>query len=92
MVRNLRRTLNRYSFVWKKTTQKNEAKMQEKMKSVLPTIATELGLCLRVGEKVKAKHLKKLRKQLYALTYEGKSLNLGPWEITKKKKRTIALR
>jgi transposase len=23
---------NRYSFVWKKTTQKNEAKMQEKMK------------------------------------------------------------
>ena len=24
---------NRYSFVWKKTTQKNERKMQEKMKA-----------------------------------------------------------
>lgn len=58
---------NRYSFVWKKSTQKNEMKMQEKMKTELPKIATEFGLRFRGGEKIKAKHLKKLRKKLYAL-------------------------
>lgn len=29
---------NRYTFVWKKTTQKNESKMQEKMKAELPQV------------------------------------------------------
>lgn len=58
---------NRYSFVWKKSTQKNEAKMQEKMKNELPKLAAEFNLRFHVGEKVKAKDLKKLRKRLYAL-------------------------
>jgi len=58
---------NRYSFVWKKSTPKNEAKMQEKMKTELPKFTAEFDLRFRVGEKIKAKHLKKLRKQLYAL-------------------------
>lgn len=55
---------NRYSFVWKKSTQKNEAKMQEKMKNELPKLAAEFNLRFHVGEKIRAKDLKKLRKQL----------------------------
>lgn len=58
---------NRYSFVWKKSTQKNEAKMQEKMKKELPKLAAEFNLRFHVGEKIHAKELKKLRKRLYAL-------------------------
>lgn len=58
---------NRYSFVWKKSTQKNEAKMQEKMKTELPKLAAEYNLRFHVGEKIRAKDLKKLRKRLYAL-------------------------
>lgn len=40
---------NRYSFVWKKTTQKNEAKMQDKMKADLPILAASFGLRFHVG-------------------------------------------
>ena len=58
---------NRYSFVWKKSTQKNEQKLQEKMKAELPTLAAEFGLRFYVGQKIKAKDLKKLRKRLKAL-------------------------
>jgi len=58
---------NRYSFVWKKSTQKNEAKMQEKMKSELPKLAAQFSLRFYVREKIRAKDLKKLRKHLYAL-------------------------
>ena len=55
---------NRYSFVWKKAPQKNEAKMQEKMKSELPKLASEFGLRFHTGEKIRARDLKKLWKQL----------------------------
>jgi transposase len=58
---------NRYSFVWKKSTQKNEGKMQEKMKTELPKLAAQFGLRFHAGEKIRAKDLKKLRKRLYAL-------------------------
>lgn len=61
---------NRYSFVWKKSTQKNEQKLQEKMKAELPTLAAEFGLRFHVGPKIKAKDLKKLRKRLKALQGE----------------------
>lgn len=55
---------NRYSFVWKKSTQKNQAKMQEKMKSELPKLAGEFGVRFHAGEKISARDLKKLRKRL----------------------------
>lgn len=58
---------NRYTFVWKKSTKKNEAKMQEKMQTELPRIAAKFGLRFHVGEKIRAKDLKKLRKRLYGL-------------------------
>ena len=63
----LEASANRYSFVWKKTTQKNEAKMQEKMKSELPRLATQLGVHFHVGEKIQVNDLKELLKRLYAL-------------------------
>ncbi|SDR03655.1 Transposase [Pelosinus fermentans] len=61
---------NRYSFVWKKSTQMNEQKLQARMKSDLPTLAAEFGLRFHVGQKIKAKDLKKLRKRLKALQAE----------------------
>ena len=63
---------NRYSFVWKKSTQKNEAKMQDKMKTELPKLASQFGVRLYVGEKIRAKDLKKLRKKLYTLKGQEK--------------------
>ena len=58
---------NRYSFVWKKSTQKSEAKMQEKMKLELPKLAAKFGIRFHAGEKIRVKDLKKLRRRLYAL-------------------------
>lgn len=55
---------NRYSFVWKQSTQKNEEKLQEKMKVQLPALAAEFGLRFHIGQNIKAKDLKKLRKRL----------------------------
>lgn len=62
---------NRYTFVWKKSLNKNETKMQEKMKKELPLLASQHGLKFRVGERVKTRELKKLRKQLYALAQQN---------------------
>ncbi|HML33732.1 IS1182 family transposase [Sporomusa sphaeroides] len=58
---------NRYSFVWKKSTQKHEQKLQEKMKGELPALAAGFGLRFYAGERIKAKDLKKLRKRLKTL-------------------------
>lgn len=58
---------NRYSFVWKKATQKNQEKMQETMKRELPILAAQFGLRFYVGPIIKAKDLKKLRKRLKTL-------------------------
>ena len=58
---------NRYSFVWKKSIRKNEDKMQEKMKVELAALAAQFGLRFHIGQKIKAKDLKKLRKRLKTL-------------------------
>lgn len=58
---------NRYTFVWKKAVQKNESKMQEKMKIELPKLAAEFDVRFHVGETILAKDLKKLLQSLYAL-------------------------
>jgi len=78
---------NRYSFVWKKSIQKNEAKMQEKMKNELPKLAAEFKQRFHVGEKIRAKDLKKLRKRLYALKgdiqfVQGKGKRKSPLQKT----------
>lgn len=61
----------RYTFVWKKSVGKQEAKMQEKLKKELPKIAQQFGLRLWLGEKVRAKDLKKLLKQLRTRQRQG---------------------
>lgn len=60
----------RYTFVWKKSLGKHEARMQEKMRVELPKIAEQFGLRFWVGEKIRAKDLKKLRKRLKGLQKE----------------------
>jgi transposase len=77
---------NRYTFVWKKSLSKNEAKMQEKMKKELPLLAAQHGIKFRVGEKVKARDLKKLRKKLYALARQN---NITFVHGTGKRKTTL---
>ena len=57
----------RYTFVWKNATEKNEAKMQEKMKTELPEIAKTFGLKFYVGEIITLRRLKRLYKQLMRL-------------------------
>lgn len=57
----------KYSFVWKKVLEKNQKKMQEKMKAELPKLVAQLGVRFRVGDRIHGKDLKKLRRRLYAL-------------------------
>jgi len=61
---------NRYSFVWKKSTQAQEQKLQEKMKRELPMLAAQFGLRFHAGQNIKAKDLKKLRRRLSTLKSE----------------------
>lgn len=76
---------NRYSFVWKKSTQKNETKMQEKMKTELPKLAAQFGVRFHAGENIRTKDLKKLLRHLYALQGEktfvqGKGNRKSAWQ------------
>ena len=41
---------NKYSFVWKKTTEKLEARLPEKTKTLLENINTEFGTCFTLNE------------------------------------------
>lgn len=61
---------NRYSFVWKKATQRNEQKLQARMKEELPALAAEFGMRFYVGQTIKAKDLKKLRRRFKAVQAE----------------------
>jgi transposase len=57
----------RYTFVWKKSVGKHEERMQEKMKAEIPALAKSFGLRFWVGEKIRAKDLKKFLKRLKVL-------------------------
>ena len=54
---------NRYSFVWKKSTTKNQKKLIEKIQAELPAILEQAGI--RAAGTCNVQRLKKLRKQLY---------------------------
>ncbi len=58
---------NKYKFVWKKSAEKNLNRLQDTMRKELPDMLKSLGLKLRAGDVIKAKHLKKARKQICAL-------------------------
>jgi transposase len=55
---------NRYSFVWKKSTEKSRTKLMAKIKSELPGLVVSAGIKWHIPEAVEIRHLKKLRKKL----------------------------
>ena len=57
---------NKYKFVWKKSAEKNLNRLQDTMRKELPDMLKSLGLKPRAGDVIKAKHLKKARKQICA--------------------------
>ena len=56
---------NRYSFVWKKGTEKSRTKLQNKIASELPNLVSSADVKWRIPTEVEIRHLKKLRKKLY---------------------------
>lgn len=57
---------NRYSFVWKKGTEKARTRLMTKINSELPAVLVSSGVKWHIPENVEIRHLKKLRKKLYA--------------------------
>lgn len=50
---------NKYTFVWKKTILKNQAKLQDKMHKELPALLAKYEFKMYLSEDIKAKRLKK---------------------------------
>lgn len=58
---------NKYTFVWEKTVTKNQAKLLIKLADFVAECEQLYDIKIVYGDTVKIKHLKKLRKKLYAL-------------------------
>ena len=58
---------NKYTFVWKKAVTKNQTKLLIKLAGFVMQCEQLYGLKIVYGDTVKMKHVKKLRKKLYAL-------------------------
>ena len=58
---------NKYTFVWKKSVTKNQTKLLIKLADFVAECEQLYGLRVVYGDTVKMKHVKKLRKKLYAL-------------------------
>lgn len=58
---------NKYTFVWKKAVTKNQAKLLVKIADLVDECEQLNGLKIVYGNAIKIRHLKKLRKKLYAL-------------------------
>lgn len=56
---------NRYSFVWKKSTEKSRTKLQNKIAAELPNIISSADVKWHIPEEIEIRHLKKPRKKLY---------------------------
>lgn len=61
---------NKYSFVWKKAVTKNLEKLLEKLAAFVSECGILYGLKPAYKNQVKMKHVKKLRKKLYAIKKE----------------------
>lgn len=61
---------NRYTFVWKKAVTKNQAKLLERLAGFVGECEELYDIKLAYQKQVKSKHVKKLRKKLYALARE----------------------
>ena len=57
---------NRYSFVWKKSTEKKLTKLRAQIGKEMPGLVQTLGIKWHIPEEAQIHHLKKLRKKLYA--------------------------
>ena len=58
---------NKYTFVWKKAVTKNQAKLLIKLADFVAECEQLYDLKVVYGDKLKIKHVRKLRKKLYAL-------------------------
>ena len=63
---------NKYTFVWKKAVTKNQEKLLVKIADLIAGCEQLYGIQIVHGDTVKMKHVKRLRKKLYALKKEGK--------------------
>nr|WP_139902285.1 hypothetical protein [Clostridium thermarum] len=61
---------NKYTFVWKKAVTKNLEKLLTKMADLVAECEELYGIKIAYQNEVKMKHIKKLRKKLYALKHE----------------------
>ena len=61
---------NKYTFVWKKAVTKNQAKLLIKTADLIAECEHLYGIRIVHGDIVKMKHVKRLRKKLYALKQE----------------------
>ena len=61
---------NKYTFVWKKSVTKNQAKLLAKLADFVAECEELYGIRLIYQNQVKMKHVKKLRKKLYAIKRE----------------------
>jgi len=61
---------NKYTFVWKKSVTKNQAKLVQKLAEIVAESEELYGIKLVYQNQVKMKHVKKLRKKLYAIKQE----------------------
>ena len=61
---------NKYTFVWKKAVTKNQEKLLIKIADLIAECEQLYGIQIVHGDIVKMKHIKRLRKKLYALKQE----------------------
>lgn len=61
---------NKYTFVWKKAVTKNQGKLLAKLADLIAECEEIYDIKIVHGDTVKMKHVKKLRKKLYALKQE----------------------
>ena len=78
---------NKYTFVWKKAVTKNQAKLLIKLADFVAACEQLYDIKIVYGNTIKMKHVKKLRKQLYALK---KSENVVFVHGTGKKENTTS--
>ena len=66
---------NKYTFVWKKAVTKNQAKLLQKLADFVAECELLYDIKIVYGNTIKIKHVKKLRKKLYALKETESYLN-----------------
>lgn len=63
---------NKYTFVWKKAVTKNLARLLENIAAFIQSCEEEYGIKIIYGNEVHLKHVKRLRRKLYALKKQEK--------------------